>query len=42
MNKLVNIICALLLFGPVITGLASGDGEANKSNQVTYVPSTQR
>lgn len=42
MNKLVNIICALLLFGPIISGFASGDDEANRSNKVIYVPSTQR
>lgn len=37
MNKLINIMCALLLFGPIAMGFASDDGAVAHANKTQYV-----
>ena len=37
MNKLVNILCAMLLFGPLAMGFAWDDASIKHSNKEYYI-----
>ena len=37
-NKLVNILCAMLLFGPLAMGFAWDDASIKHSNKEYYTP----